>query len=59
MYTISGVVKVSGAAGELLEAVAVLRSAGALHVNVIPLTYRFAGEPQSVRVLRERLKRLR
>lgn len=59
MYTISGVVKVNGAAGELLEAVALLRNAGAVNINVIPLTYRFASEPQSVRALRERLKRLR
>lgn len=59
MYTISGVVKVNGAAGELLEAVALLRSTGSVNINVIPLTYRFADEPQSVRALRERLKRRR
>jgi ATP phosphoribosyltransferase len=56
-YTISGVVKVG--APELLEIVGVLRSAGAAHVNVTPLTYRFAEESISVRALRERLKRLR
>ncbi len=56
-YTISGVVNVG--APELLEIVAVLRGAGAAHVNVTPLTYRFVEESISVRVLRERLKRLR
>jgi ATP phosphoribosyltransferase len=56
-YTISGVVNVG--APELLEIVGVLRSAGAAHVNVTPLTYRFAEESISVRALRERLKRLR
>ncbi len=56
-YTISGVVNVG--APELLEIVAVLRSAGASHVNVTPLTYRFVEESISVRALRERLKRLR
>lgn len=56
-HTISGIVHVG--APELLEIVAVLRSAGAAHVNVTPLTYCFAEESVSVRVLRERLKRLR
>lgn len=56
-YTISGVVNVG--APELLEIVALLRSAGAAHVNVTPLMYRFVEESISVRVLRERLKRLR
>ncbi len=56
-YTISGVVNVG--APELLEVVAGLRSAGATHVNVTPLTYRFVEESISVRALRERLKRLR
>ncbi|MBV9711557.1 MAG: ATP phosphoribosyltransferase [Ktedonobacteraceae bacterium] len=56
-YTISGVV--NGGAVELLEIVAVLRSAGAVHINVTPLTYRFVEESVSVRALRERLKRLR
>jgi len=55
-YTISGVVHAG--APELLETVAVLRSAGAAHINVTPLTYRFAEEAVSVRALRERLKRL-
>ncbi len=55
-YTISGVMNVG--APELLEIVGVLRSAGAAHVNVTPLTYRFAEESSSVRALRERLKRL-
>ncbi len=44
---------------ELLETVAVLRSMGAVHIDVTPLTYRFEKESLSVRVLRERLKRLR
>jgi ATP phosphoribosyltransferase len=55
-YTISGVANVG--APELLEIVAVLRGAGAAHVNVTPLTYRFVEESISVRALRERLKRL-
>ncbi len=57
-YTISGVVSAGEAAPELLEIIAVLRSAGALHINVTPLTYRFTEESVSVRALRERLKRL-
>ncbi len=57
-YTISGVVSAGEAAPELLETIAVLRSAGAIHINVTPLTYRFAEESVSVRVLRERLKRI-
>jgi ATP phosphoribosyltransferase len=57
-YTISGVVGVGGSAPELLEMVAVLRSAGAVHINITPLTYRFAEESLSVRSLRERLKRM-
>ncbi len=56
-YTISGVVDLKGTAAELLEIVALLRSAGALHINVTPLTYRFTAESNSVRTLRERLKR--
>lgn len=56
-YTLSGVVNLSGSAAELLEIVALLRSAGAAHIDVTPLTHRFAGEPVSVRSLRERLKR--
>jgi ATP phosphoribosyltransferase len=35
----------------------VLRDAGAIHVNVTPLTYRFGEESINVRALRERLKR--
>ncbi len=56
-YTISGVAGVGGSAPELLETVAVLRGAGAVHINVTPLTYRFAEESVNVRALRERLKR--
>jgi ATP phosphoribosyltransferase len=55
--TISGVVTVGHAAPELLETVAVLRGAGAVHVNLTPLSYRFAEECLNVRALRERLKR--
>ena len=58
-YTISGVVSVGGDTAELLETVAVLRSLGAVHIDVTPLTYRFEKESLSVRALRERLKRLR
>jgi len=58
-YTISGVANVGDSAPELLETIAVLRTAGAMHINVTPLTYRFAEESVSVRALRERLKRLR
>jgi ATP phosphoribosyltransferase len=57
-YTISGVVSAGEAAPELLETIAVLRSAGAIHINITPLTYRFAEESVSVHVLRERLKRM-
>src|SRR6266849_2238479 len=57
-YTLTGVVDVGGSASELLEIVATLRSAGAAHINITPLTYRFAGEAVSVRSLRERLKRM-
>lgn len=57
-YTISGVVNVGkGPASELLEIVATLRSAGAIHVDVTPLSYRFAEESVNVRTLRERVKR--
>ena len=59
-YTISGEVNAGkGPASELLEIVAVLRSAGAVHINVTPLSYRFTEESVSVRTLRERLKRIR
>jgi ATP phosphoribosyltransferase len=57
-YTVSGVVGASGSAPALLEIVALLRSAGAVHINLTPLTYRFADESASVRSLHERLKRL-
>lgn len=56
-YTISGVTNVSGSAAEFLEIVAVLRNAGAVHINVTPLTYRFAEESASVGNLMKRLKR--
>ncbi len=56
-YTIAGVVNAKGSASELLEIVAILRSMGAVHMNVTPLTYRFTEESSSVRTLRERLKR--
>ncbi len=57
-YTIAGVVSLGGSTAELLETVAVLRSLGAVHIDVTPLTYRFEGVSRSVRFLRERLKRL-
>src|SRR6266480_5961286 len=47
-YTISGVTNVGGSATDFLEIVAVLRNAGALHINITPLTYRFANESSSV-----------
>src|SRR5256884_1408170 len=56
--TISGVVRVGNTSSELLEAVAILRSMGALHIDVTPLTYRFERESVRVRSLHERLKRL-
>ena len=55
--TISGVVSMGDAAPELLETVAVLRGAGAVNVNLTPLSYRFTEECLNVRALRERLKR--
>ncbi|GCE49612.1 ATP phosphoribosyltransferase [Thermosporothrix hazakensis] len=58
-YTISGVARVGDSAPELLEIIAVLRAAGATHVHVTPITYRFTESSVSVRALRERLKRLR
>ena len=57
-YTLSGVVNVGSSASELLEIVATLRSEGATHINITPLTFRFAGEAVNVRALRERLKRI-
>lgn len=56
-YTISGMVSTGGSISDVLETVAVLRSLGAIHINVTPLTYRFAEESVSVRALHERLKR--
>ncbi len=56
-YTITGIVGVGKASPELLQTIAVLRSAGAVQVNVTPLTYRFTEESSSVRALHERLKR--
>jgi ATP phosphoribosyltransferase len=57
-YTITGIIGVGGSSQELLEVVSVLRRIGAVHINVTPLTYRFAEESVSVRSLRERLKRM-
>jgi len=56
-YTITGVAGIGKSAPELLDTIAVLRDAGAIHVNVTPLTYRFGEESINVRALRERLKR--
>ncbi|WP_165423240.1 ATP phosphoribosyltransferase [Ktedonosporobacter rubrisoli] len=58
-YTISGVVGGRTEVSELLEVIAVLRGAGAVNVNVTPLTYCFTKESVSVRALHERLKRMR
>lgn len=57
IYTISGVLNIKDSAADLLTIVALLRSAGAAHIHVTPLTYRFAQESTSVRALQERLKR--
>ncbi len=57
-YTLSGVVDMGGSAPALMATIALLRRAGATHVNLTPLTYRFAQESVSVRNLRERLKRV-
>jgi len=56
-YTISGVVNVKNSATELLEIVAILRNAGATHINITPLSYRFSEDAHSVRILHTRLKR--
>ena len=56
-YSISGVVNVKNSATELLEIVAILRNAGATHINITPLSYRFSEESLSVRTLHNRLKR--
>ena len=59
-YTISGEINAGkGPAAELLEIVAVLRSVGAVHINVTPLSHRFDEESVSVRALKERMKRIR
>ncbi len=59
-YTISGEVDAGkGPVSELLEIVAVLRSVGAVHINVTSLNYRFTEESVNVRALRERMKRIR
>ncbi len=55
--TVSGVTNVRGSAAEFLEIVAILRSAGAVHINVTPLTYRFAEGSTSVGTLKKRLQR--
>jgi ATP phosphoribosyltransferase len=57
-HMISGIINVGNSASELLEIVATLRNAGAVRINVTPLTYHFAEEAVNVRALRERLKRL-
>ena len=56
-HTISGVINARDSAADLLSIIAILRTAGATHIHVTPLTYHFAEEATSVRVLRERLKR--
>jgi ATP phosphoribosyltransferase len=58
-YALSGIVRTGSSAAEMLEVVATLRSMGAEHIDVVPLSYRFSSEPASVRGLRERLKRVR
>lgn len=57
-YTLSGVVGTNGAeVSQLLEPVAVLRSAGATDITITPLTYRFRAESPGIRALHERLHR--
>lgn len=56
-YTITGVAGIGKSAPELLDTIGVLRDAGAIHINVTPLTYRFGAESSNVHALRERLKR--
>ncbi len=58
-HSLSGIVNVGNKTTELLETVAVLRSMGATHIDITPLTYRFEKESLSVRSLHERLKRLK
>jgi ATP phosphoribosyltransferase len=57
-FTLSGVVNMDSSSAELLEIVALLRTMGASHIDITPLTYRFDAESRSVRGLHERLKRL-
>jgi ATP phosphoribosyltransferase len=56
-HTISGVINARDSAADLLSIIALLRTAGATHIHVTPLTYLFAEESSSVHALRERLKR--
>ena len=58
-HSLSGIVKVGSNTAELLETITLLRSLGAEHIDITPLTYRFEKESMSVRSLHERLKRLR
>ena len=58
-HSLSGIVNVGKNTTELLETVALLRSMGATHIDITPLTYRFEKESMSVRSLHERLKRMR
>jgi ATP phosphoribosyltransferase len=58
-YTISCVINAGSSVTELLEIVAVFRSAGAVRIDTTPLTYRFSEESINVHALRERLKRIR
>lgn len=57
-FIVSGVMNTAGSATELLETVALLRDAGATHINITPLTYRFSTESTRAQALQERLKRL-
>jgi ATP phosphoribosyltransferase len=56
---VSGVIRMGEAASTLLEIIAALRSVGAEHIDVTPLTYRFGEEPPSLRLLRERMEHSR
>lgn len=58
-HSLSGIVNVGKNTTELLETIALLRSMGATHIDITPLTYRFEKESMSVRSLHERLKRMR
>ena len=57
-HSLSGIVNVGKNTAELLDIVALLRSLGATHIDITPLTYRFEKESMSVRSLHERLKRM-